>query len=810
MRVDSSATQGRFGPGYFEEQAREFGAPAEWAASAGSVVTAVEAQRASAEATRVRAAADHAASLAEANQLLAGAVKAFETQNAESRRQRASAEVGYSAEEAAISARGSAYGAEVEAKLKAAQAGLDAAIRRAEVMRGEADEAYARAEAEYERQMAEAASAENRTRATIEQMRASAGAVMSRAEGEARSLTAEGAARRASWQAQASVHESEIDATRSWAETGLSAAQRELEAARSQTQAEVESIRAQADRIKNWDLDEQYSAAIAEAGAAHETALARATMLRETATIELGASAARLTTDRTDLKRRLEADGLTYEAELARIDSDTKVAEARASIALARAQELEHDARARFISALADLVGGETHAERSRAFAWAQGLADDVAGRGEAPAALNLDTPEVTESINGFIGQLAEARALRDEAGVTRDNAKTGAIMRRSQIEVWWSESRAAAEAALEGIAHAETEKVESLRQQFADADEIESHGRIAYEQACLEAESAKQEAMARLADLHEQEAFALRSGAERSGALEARAVAIREHGAEEIARLSRMAEAARSEAEAAAGELEAQAQQCLARARMDAESFSSMALAAETSFEPEYEARVAAANGALASARADYEESMRAADSVVAFADAAKSEAVAAIEFERAAFESDSRSALSAALARRDDSIAAAEEALARATASYASFQADDTARRAEAEAVEQSLLAFVEQQHAVADAQDAAVIADFGARLATLQAGHDRAYADAYFAEFLSDAGLTPADMKRYVETANAALGRLRDASSSYAVPAVASETGPVSTDGSAGVLQVESMSANGVATVPTDDDE
>lgn len=810
MTVDVGATEGRFGPDYFAGQVREYGAPAEWAESAGSIVTAVEAQRASAEATRVRAAADHAAALAEANRLLSEAVRAYEVQSAAARRLSVSAEAGYTAQERELAARELAFQSEVETRLGEAQAALDAAVRRADEMRVDADRVFEQARAEHERRLIEAAQAQDRARVTIEQMRTSAGAVMSRAEAEVLSLRAQAESRRATGAAEAGAHAAELEARREWAAAAYGEAQRELEAIRSQTSAEVESIRAQAKQIEQWELDEKYAAAVAAARSEFETATARATLLRESATTELGAAAVTLTTDRKELASRLERDGLAYEAELARIESDTKIAEARASIGLARAQELEHDARAQLIAVLAEAVGGETRGERSEAFAWAQGFADEVSQTGGAPAGLNLDSPEITAGIHAFIAQLGEARQLRADADEARDTAKTAAIMRRSQIEVWWNEARASAEAALEGIAHAEAETVEAMRQRFADADEIETDSRLAFEQASLEAESAKQEAYARLEGLQQKEAFVLRSGESRAVALAARAVSIREEGAEDVARLSRMAEAARAEGMAAAEVFEAQAEQSLAQARVESASFMAMAGAAESTLGSEYEARAAEAGRMLASARADYDEAMRVADTLVAFAEATRSETVASIEFEAAAFESDNRAAMAEARSTRDETMAAAEAALAKATSSYAAFQADDTARRSEAEAIEQALLAFVEEQHAVADAQDAAVVADFGARMAVLQADRDRAYADAYFKEFLAEAGLSTADMKRYVETANAALGRLRDASGSYAAPAVAVEGPAASGDGAVGVLEVESMSANGVATVPTDGDE
>lgn len=812
--IEVDATRGRFDPSYFAGQAEQYGAPLEWAERAGSVVTAIEVQRATAEATRVRAAADHATALAEANTLLAEAVSAFEVQSAEARRVRESAEAGYAAEETRVAADEQAYEAEVEAKMQAARAKLDDAVSRAELLRAQADDAYAEAEAAHDRLIAEAEAHEDNTRVTIEQLRASAGSIIARAEAEAGALGVEADSRRTVGYAQANAYECEIAATGEWAQTRQAELVREAAAVREETASQVEAISAQADAIENFELDERYTTAIAAANALHEEMLEHAKVLRQSTTTDLIAAAATFTSDRRDVQSRLDADGLTYEAELARIASDIRVAEARAAMARARAQEVEHDARAKFVTEIAAAMGGDTQEEMAHAFAWAQGLADDVgSGNGSYDAAsLTVDTPEVIDAIEALVAQMAEAEHLRRAAVDVLDRSKSSTIMRRSEIEVWRTESRAAAQAALEGIAQAEKERVAQLQQRLADADETESQTNIAFEQATLAAEADRTDARARLENLLRREQLTADAGESRAETILTKAAAVREEGSEDVTRLTRLRDAARTEVDAIAEALDAQARQVLADAGVEADEFFAMAETAEQTISAEMESRSADATRIITEGGIDRTEAYRVADGVVSMAEAAMTQTIAAIESDARKEESHLQTRLAEARAVRDAAVAAADETLARATASYASFQAEDTTRRSEAASVERTLLAFVEEQHAVSDAQDAAVFADFSARLATLQAGRDREYADAYFKEFLVQAGLSETELRQYVEAADVALSRLREASRSQGT-ARTEITGPMPeavTDGSVEVLRVESMSANGVASVPTEDDE
>ncbi len=238
------------------------------------------------------------------------------------------------------------------------------------------------------------------------------------------------------------------------------------------------------------------------------------------------------------------------------------------------------------------------------------------------------------------------------------------------------------------------------------------------------------------------------------------------------------------------------------------------MAYASAASIEPEYQLRQTGAERVRTVAETEHAESLQAAQSLAMVAHATSEETLADLSVEVEQFNTAMTAKYQHASSARDAGLAEAERVLAEATTGYASFQADDAARRAEAEAVEQALLAFAEERHAVADAQDAAVFADFSSKLAVLQADRERSFADEYFRAFLAKANMTPEDMRRYVAAAVAALGRLRSASTSNTTqPNQFEASASVAVEEDAGgveLLRVDSMSANGIATVPTDGDQ
>lgn len=816
IQVPVGATKGRFDASFYEAQAREIGAPLAWAQQAGSTVTAIESQRALAEATRVRAAADHAAALAEANRLLAGAMSAFEAQSAANRRMRDNAESGYTAAEREIAAQEAALRAEHEVALHVAQAQLEEATRRAEALREQAADRYAEAVAQHERMMADAHAYVDRTQATIEQIRESAGTTLARAEAEAKALRMRAQAQREIAAAHWETVEGQVVATREWAETRYSALMREASAVREQSIAQAENLRARADALTGWDLDERHAAALADAEAEYAKARSLVAMMRENTTSDLVAAAATFTTDRQNATARLEQHGQTYEAELARIASDLRVAEAQASIQMARAQELRHDAQARFVSEIATAMGGESHAERAEAFAAAQNWAESVSAgntTNDAPRSLDLNDPELVASIHAFVNQLAESRSLEEFALAAREKNQSVANTRRSEIEVWWSESKAAVEAAIDGIGHAESSTIESMQQRLADAETLEAQAARAYEIAQRDAGAAQAVAETKRTELEREAEHVLLAGERRAEALMAQGDSAKAEGEEAVAQLGRSGQAARVEADAIAQGMESQALLLIAEAQSQVASLTAMADAAASSVTPEFDQRQAEAARVLDIAEAERTDALQSAETITRMAGAESAETLAALEARSGSFMRALEDTLREAMSARDSELAEAERVLSEATASYASFQARDVVRRAEAEAVEQALLSFADERHAVADAQDAAVFAEFSSRLATLQADRDRSYADAYFKAFLSQANMTPEDLRRYVAAADAALGRLQRASVGGTVGAIGSTANeasvPVPGEG-VEVLRVESMSANGIATVPTDGDE
>jgi len=357
-------------------------------------------------------------------------------------------------------------------------------------------------------------------------------------------------------------------------------------------------------------------------------------------------------------------------------------------------------------------------------------------------------------------------------------------------------------------------ETVERMRQQLADAEEIEARAVIEFEQSQRSVEAARLQAQERLEDLHRQARFAASESQNQADEILAEAESVKAQGLEQAERMTRQSQALRAQADAEAQALRAQAEQILADAQATASSFAIMARQAEESLVPELDRRAADAARLMAEAQIERDQALQVADTTVSVAQARHSEALAALEFAAQSFETDQKEQLARASATHDTAISKAQQVLSEATASYAAFQADDAARRARAQAVESALLAFVDERHAVADAQDAAVFAEFSARLATFAADYDRSYADAYFKDFLAEANLTTADMKRYVQAAQAALGRLEQASTARQ-PVMNAEAETVTGDqveamGTVEVLEVESMSANGVASVPTIDDE
>ncbi len=817
IEVPVASTKGRFDASFYEAQVREIGAPLTWAQTAGSTVTAIESQRALAEATRVRAAADHAAALAEANRLLAGAMSSFETQSAATRRIRANAEHGYTAAERTLAAEEAAFQAEHQASLQAAQAQLKAAQERAEALREQATSRYAEAMAEHERMLADADAYVDRTQATIAQIRESAGAALARAEAEANALRVRAQTRHEAALAHWNTVDDQVDSTREWAETRYEALMREATAVREQSMAEVERLHAQASEILGFDLDERYTAAVTTAESAFAEAQSKVDAMRDSTTTELLAYAADYTTDRKNARARLERDEMTYEAELIRIESDQRVAAAQASINAARAQELVHDAQARFVSEIANAMGGTTYAERSQAFGEAQQWAQSIAAGDAAtasPTSIDTSDPALAESMHAFVSQLAQAKSLQEQAAAERERSIADAQSRRSQIEVWWNESRAATEAAIEGITHAEMCTIETMRQRLADAEELDSKAAMVLEEAQREADAARTVADSKRTGLLREAEHIELTAVERAEALVAQAQSAKAEGEEAIARLMSTGEASLAEAQAAAKALEAQAAQLLAEATAESASLIAMADASAALIEPEYQLRQAEAERVRTVAETEHAESLQAAQSLAMVAHATSEETLADLSVEVEQFNTAMTAKYQHASSARDAGLAEAERVLAEATTGYASFQADDAARRAEAEAVEQALLAFAEERHAVADAQDAAVFADFSSKLAVLQADRERSFADAYFRAFLAKANMTPEDMRRYVAAADAALGRLRSASTSNTTqPNQFEASASVAVEEDAGgveLLRVDSMSANGIATVPTDGDQ
>lgn len=816
-QIPPSATKGRFDASYYTQQAQEFGAPDEWAEHAGSMTIAIEAQRALAEATRIRASADHAATLAEANQLLTEALSAFEAQSATARRVRESALASFAAGGKELAARRTAFEAEHEASLATAQAQLDEAMRRAEEMRQQAERQFALAQVDHDRLVAEAEKYATDTRATIEQIRAQAGSVVSHAQAQASSLETEAQALEAMAAAQWKSLDAQAQTTQHWAESRYAELLKEAAAVREQASAEVEDLTAQADAIAGWELDEKLAAETAAAQAQFESAEARVEALRNGSTGELAAAASAFTTKRQNLQSQIEIDGQKYEAELARIASDTRIAESRAMINRARGQELMHDARAQFIRLTAAGMEWQSHTDKVRNFEQAQVWADTIAHEGDAAlltSAAGFDTPEMRSAIETFITQLAEAKELEQGVDDALERAQQQAVMRRSEIEVWWTEARAASEAALDGITHAEMETVERMRQQFADAEEIESRAQAEFEQAQRSIESARIDAQSRFEELNRQAELASSEGQSHADEILAQAESVKAQGVEQAASLTRRSKALRAKADAQGQALHSQAEQILADAQASSAAFTSMAQQAQASLKPELDKRAGDADRLLTEAKLERDQAFQSAQTVEYMAESTHNETLAALKFAAQTFETDQDEQLARASSTRDEALSKAEQILAEATASYADFQADDATRRVQAEAVEAALLAFVDERHAVADAQDAAVFAEFSAKLATFAADADRSYADAYFKDFLTQADLSPEDLKRYVAAAESALGRLRQASSAHQ-PSIESATEAASGDHAASTspietLEVESMSANGVASVPTIDDE
>jgi hypothetical protein len=817
VQIPPSATKGRFDASYYTGQAKDVGAPEDWAAHAGSMTIAIESQRALAEATRIRASADHAATLAEANQLLTEALSVFEQQSAAARQIQTAAQANFAAQEKEVTARMAAFDAQHESALLEAQAQLDAAVLRSERMREQAERRYELARADYERLVSESEAYAAHARATIEQIRASSGTAFSQAQTQAEELRAQARATQATAAAQWQALEEQADTIRDWAESRYTELVKEASAVREQASGQVERLAAEADAIAEWELDEKYDSEIVSAQAQYDTATARVALLRESTTGELASAASAFTTERQNLLAQIEKDGQAYEAELARIISDARIAESRASISRARAQELLHDARAQFILETAKALGGRTQAEKAHSFEQAQGWADTVASDRNTSLlarAGTLDTPEMRSAIEAFVAQIAESSEIEREAEAMFDRLQQRAVMRRSEIEVWWTEAKAASETAIEGITYAETETVERMRQQLADAEEIEARASIELAQAQRSIESVRVQAQSRMDELHREAEFAAREGQVRSDEILAQAESDQAQGQEQAESFMRKSEAVRDEAQAQVQALNARAEQILADAQASAAQFAIMARQAEESLTPELDKRGADAARLLTEAELDRDQALQTSVTAESMAEATHVQTVAALEFAAQSFASDMEEKLAQANATREGALSQAEQVLSEATASYAAFQADDAVRRAQAQAVEAALLAFVDERHAVADAQDAAVFAEFSARLATFAADRDRTYADAYFKDFLTQANLSPSDLKRYVEAAEAALGRLRQASSTQ-VPVLTAQDQAGNGDHAANaesveLLEVESMSANGVASVPTIDDE
>lgn len=735
VQIPPDATLGQFDLQFYMARAKETNAPLEWVDQANAQSAWLRVQRAEAEGARVKASADRASALAEADQLMAEAAALHQIAGFEAERQRTAQNVRFNQLREEINAqRALSDITERSGQIEIASVMLDLQGQVSQ-MKAEADSAWAAAHVENQRLLAEQERVGQQGSAIIEQMNEQVHLLQERAEHHAWSLEAQAQATRRRAEAEAQLFAQQ---SRSELQTGTDRQRELLERAEfvvSQAAADAQRFNAEADAIEASNVEGTYRAAIAQADQNRQQAMIEAQNLRESAMQRLNAYTAEFTRARQEAEYEFNSAQEAHQNGLTALEAEERQAGASFAIATSKAQEIEFDARETFIRA--EMLSDTTGRSISEIRADAEQAADELAAAYRDIAASDPAAIEIlseTEHGDAFVSALATVDRMRADAQAAFDRSSEDIAARRMQIERDFEEAHATWRNSKSEVAAAEHRATSEVRQMFAQADAVLAQADRDYEQACTDAESARDQALAR--------AVELRAKAEAVVAdAEAQAERFRAESETALAAAQAIADEYEAKRQAVLAAGEAQVRQYLAQAELvRSESSRRIAdlqeriAASQDLLDAEVARLASVAEQQLEMARLEHEEAMLLADTYSRIGAAR----VAALAAQNALNSQDRANAL--ALSERnleaEQSLVAEriDSELARADAAYEAFETEDALRRARASALEQIMLAYVEQQHATAGAQESTIMARFNARLAELQAERDRAYARAY----------------------------------------------------------------------------
>lgn len=815
-QIAPNVTAGRYDSGFYSGQAREVNAPREWVNEAVAQSALLKLQRAQAEGARVEAAANRTTSLAQADEMLAEAAALHQIAGFEAQRQRTAQSIRFNQLEEEIRAHQTL--SEISQRSGQIEIGSVMSDLKGQVsmMTAEADAAWAAAQIECERLHAEHERVSAQGRAIIGQMNEQVQLVGQRADHRITSLEEQSQATLRRAQAEAQLLSQQARSHLSAGKDRQTDLSKQAEYVVSQATVESNRLNAEATRIESSNIEGTYRSSIAQATQNHDWAKTRGNELRETAMQKLNSYTAQFTSARQQADYQFTSDSAAHQRAVDALAAEDRQVKATYSIALSRAQEFEFDARQTFVQTeiSRDRTGRPSSEVRFNAEQKADALAAAFrAVTGNDPAA--VDILSETEHGDAFVSAVARSDQMRASAKSTFERSIADVASRRTQAEIAFEDAHAVYRNTKAQIASSEMNATTEVEQMFAQADALLKQSERDFEQACINAASTRDQAIA-----HAQQ-------------LRTSAVATVADAASKSAQLKSDSEAAFATAQALATEFEQKKQAVLAAAQAQSNQFLAQAdlvRSEKSRCISDLNDRIAASKGLLDAelarletvarqtfevARLEHEEAMLIASTFERIG-TARVEALAAQNVLSAQNRSN-------ALARTQTDLnterslvqARIDSGLAQADTTLDAFETEDSLRRARAHALEQIMLAYVEHQHATAEAEESTIVARFNSRLAQLQADRDRAYAQAYVDRQRTQTELLTAGAPVPPALSDATLARLEMAALNIRQAAAearsileTSRTQSMAQSGS-DALEMTQPGASEIANVPTDVD-
>jgi len=816
VSIPNDAHRGAFTNQTYFEQGREVQLPQRWVTEARVATAESEARRGAAEAFRVRADADFADSTAQADSDLARAFSQHEIALAGTDRAKNVFDAKINEFDERVDAKAISY----EASHRRSETLLQASVRewQAEVerMRSQAESEWEQALAEHERMLAERQAVNERGGAMIDQMIQTASLTEQRAAERVADLRSQ--SRTVAEQTAAKITEisQEITTVRETTAAAVADLTQKAESLEKDSAARIAEMLSEADTLEATDVDEQFRLAILGAEVAYENAMAQAEELRKAASAKADSYRAESERRRAEADRSLELARVTYTEAQDWIAGNVEEALADVAVHRAKADEIESNARARFVKAEIDarvqairetsahertIAQAEFEKIRTEANAYARqleaSLREQIArqalngnvtlnnqptGPG-ATAQAGEPAPGITpapvrpavvepQPIADFRTALAEASKFRVEADAMEAEAYAQRDAETADFNAWWSEKVAAHEAwharldAFDRKAQAEVaEDLSRVQSVIAAANAERSRAEI-------DAESTRKQTIARIETLRAgAEALGKKSTA-RVAQLRAEAEATARNGETKIASLEVRRDSTARRGEATVAQLAQEADALETSQRAIVAQMRQEIQAQQQILQSELARLDQTANTFKAVAEANFNEAIYNAEVFERITIANTQELTAQHIAARKIAQADLAYLRDLNNAQRSVAEAEIVRMVANAEAQINGYTAEDLSRRANIAAQHRVAQASVGEQLRIAGAEDSATYARFQARVVQTDADRNRAYADVYYAgiEQGAQAERALAEAAAYREISNGALTRLSDAVSSF----------------------------------------